>query len=316
MGLGKNKILLAIDSSDYSFNSVRYVSQMMPPDQTEVVLFNVISRIPDGYLDMEAGTAYNAEHYRLRAWETLQEKLINDFVTKARSFFLERNFPEEAVRVKIVAKKAGITRDILSESKDGYQAVVVGRRGLNPISELVLGSVSHKLIGAASHVPVWVVGGVIRPDKVIVALDSSAGAMKAVEHVAKLGRGADWRITLVHVIRDVDFAPPDLALVNLEEWRRDFEKELRQIEKDMQPFFNQALTILEQAGINRNFVDTRVLTTGSSRAGAIVDYATEEVYGTIVLGRRGLSKVQEFIMGRVSNKVVQLAKDLAIWVIN
>ena len=38
-------------------------------------------------------------------------------------------------------------------------------------------------------------------------------------------------------------------------------------------------------------------------------------YGTIVVGRRGLSTVEEFDMGRVSNKLVQAAKDRAVWVV-
>ena len=38
-------------------------------------------------------------------------------------------------------------------------------------------------------------------------------------------------------------------------------------------------------------------------------------YGTIVVGRRGLSKVYEFFMGRVSDKVLHLAKDMAVWIV-
>jgi hypothetical protein len=35
----------------------------------------------------------------------------------------------------------------------------------------------------------------------------------------------------------------------------------------------------------------------------------------IVVGRRGLSRVEEFFMGRVSDKVLQLAKEMAVWVV-
>jgi nucleotide-binding universal stress UspA family protein len=34
------------------------------------------------------------------------------------------------------------------------------------------------------------------------------------------------------------------------------------------------------------------------------------------VGRRGLSRVRDFLIGRVSNKLIQLAKNQAVWVVN
>ena len=52
----------------------------------------------------------------------------------------------------------------------------------------------------------------------------------------------------------------------------------------------------------------KIITGVYSRAKAIVEEARLGNYGTIVVGRRGLSKVQEFFIGRGSNQVIQLAK--------
>ncbi|MEZ4548914.1 MAG: universal stress protein [Desulfobacterales bacterium] len=41
-----------------------------------------------------------------------------------------------------------------------------------------------------------------------------------------------------------------------------------------------------------------------SRAGAIIREATDNGFGAIVVGRRGISKVEEFFLGRVSTKVI------------
>ncbi|MEE8620893.1 MAG: universal stress protein [Syntrophobacteria bacterium] len=43
--------------------------------------------------------------------------------------------------------------------------------------------------------------------------------------------------------------------------------------------------------------------------------AQEGEYGTIVMGRRGLSKVREFLMGRVTNKVLHRAEGFAVWIV-
>jgi nucleotide-binding universal stress UspA family protein len=78
--------------------------------------------------------------------------------------------------------------------------------------------------------------------------------------------------------------------------------------------FQQGIRNLERHGIEPDRVTTRVVTGVKSRAAAVVEEAKKGGYGTIVVGRRGLSKVEEFVMGRVSNKVLQLAKQAAIWV--
>ena len=38
-------------------------------------------------------------------------------------------------------------------------------------------------------------------------------------------------------------------------------------------------------------------------------------YGTVVIGRRGISKREEFLFGSVSNKIVHEARNCAVWVV-
>jgi nucleotide-binding universal stress UspA family protein len=38
-------------------------------------------------------------------------------------------------------------------------------------------------------------------------------------------------------------------------------------------------------------------------------------YGTIVVGRKGMSRKEEVLFGSVSSKLVKIARDCAIWVI-
>ena len=52
-----------------------------------------------------------------------------------------------------------------------------------------------------------------------------------------------------------------------------------------------------------------------SRSGDIIREAREGAYGTIVMGRRGLSKVRDFLMGRVTSKVLNQAEDFAVWIV-
>ena len=52
-----------------------------------------------------------------------------------------------------------------------------------------------------------------------------------------------------------------------------------------------------------------------SRAGAIVNAAEKGDWSTIVVGRRGLSRVSDFFMGRVSNKVVHAGRKDTVWIV-
>jgi nucleotide-binding universal stress UspA family protein len=66
---------------------------------------------------------------------------------------------------------------------------------------------------------------------------------------------------------------------------------------------------------NRNQINIRTVTGAHSRAAVIITEALKGGYGTIVVGRRGLTNVEEFIMGRVSNKVIHMAREMAVWVV-
>jgi nucleotide-binding universal stress UspA family protein len=84
----------------------------------------------------------------------------------------------------------------------------------------------------------------------------------------------------------------------------------------MDPKFEEAITILTNSGFSQDRITTKLISGVGSRAGAIVEEAKRGGYGTIVMGRRGISKVEEFFMGRVSNKVINLARNLAVWVVS
>ena len=91
---------------------------------------------------------------------------------------------------------------------------------------------------------------------------------------------------------------------------------LQDIEGPVEAFLEKAVGRLEKAGLRPDQISTKTASGVASRAKAIVEEAKNGGYGTIVVGRRGLSRVEEFFMGRVSNKVMQLAQAMAVWVVS
>ncbi|MBF0496049.1 MAG: universal stress protein [Deltaproteobacteria bacterium] len=316
MNSNPKRLLVAVDSSDYSLETVRYVANLFPPESMEVVLFSVMSKVPESYRDVEASPFFNPELLRAKVWAAQQEKAMKEFMEKARGVLSEYRIPEKAVTIKIGELKEGVARDILAESKQGYDAVVVGRRGLNPVSGLILGSVSNKLVSKMIHAPIAVVGGVSRSKKILLAIDNSEGAMRAVDYVGRVFSGADVKLTLLHVIRSFDYLDPALNQDLIPLFKAEIEVDLRRAEEAIKTTFKNATVNLENAGIDRGGITQEIVEGVGSRSEAIVNMATESGYGTIVLGRMGISKVEQFLMGRVSQKVIHLAKAAAVWVVN
>lgn len=319
MDTAQKKILVAIDGSGQSLDAVRYVSKVIAPQNMKVILFHVQRKIDEAFWEVGINPAFSKRIANIRAWELEQGNAVKEFMDYSHQILLDARFTQEAVKVNIHPAKTGVARDIIKESMNGYCAVVVGRKGLSKLKDLVLGSIAQKLVEKISHVPIWVVGGNPRAGKILLALDASEGAMKGVDHVGAILGRSDYEVALLHVIRDVnsyswlregeDFISSKLKESADAKWSED-------VRMEMGPVFDEARTRLINAGFDPNRVTTKFITGAGSRAGAIVEEAKEGDYGTIVVGRRGLSKVQEFFMGRVSDKVLHLAKDMAVWIVD
>ena len=76
-----------------------------------------------------------------------------------------------------------------------------------------------------------------------------------------------------------------------------------------------AQTKLIYMGLKTDKVSSQICEKAISRAGTIVDRAKQEDIGTIIMGRRGHSHVRDFFIGRVTNKVIHMARDRTVWVI-
>jgi nucleotide-binding universal stress UspA family protein len=153
--------------------------------------------------------------------------------------------------------------------------------------------------------------------KVLVALDDSENAARAVEYVSK-NFNPDHEVTLLCVLPDTQM----LCNINSPEltpyfWSQrnvfcsleDKKKELIQAAAD------RAKDVLLKAGFKKEKITVKVQAKKKGIARDIVAEA-ESGYDTIVMGRRGLSGIKEFMMGSVSQKVLHSVKDVNIVVVS
>ncbi len=304
-------ILIAFDGSDQAMDAVRYISRFFPADRTQVNLFHVSTEVPEAFLDLARDPAYSRTVYAVNAWTAGMKKRINDAFTAAESVLRGAGFPPNTVRSTDQVRKIGVARDILAESREGYDALVVGRSGVSRLHEVLLGSVVSKLISSAGHLPVCVVGGCPEAEKILIGFDGSAGAFKAVDCVCDLMASGEREVMLCHVVRSLN-----IFLDNPSLFETDQEKLwLTETSQAVETPLLEAERKLIEAGFHPGRTYQQILENKTSRAGGIVQAAEEGDYGTIVMGRRGLSDVQEFVMGRVSRKVLHMTGRQAVWII-
>ncbi len=315
----RRKILIAVDGSSQALLAVKYAASILDPLYFEIVLFHVLIRVPESFIDLEKMPAY---HYRLvnvDAWENQQEQTIQEFMQAAGDVLRAAGFPDECITARVAERTVGIARDVAAEARNGYTAVIVGRKGLSDFKDFMLGSIAHKILELAP-IPVWVVGGSGTPRKVLVCLDNSEGAMLAVKHVGAVLPSDGPEIVLLHVVRGaggfkkliqgVFTSEKDQAAIS------ELEKGVKAAAELLEPSFEKATAELIAAGIPAGRISRKIVQGSGNSGNVIIEEAEKLNFDTIVVGRRGISRVEEFIMGRVSTKVTQLAKDRTVWIVS
>ena len=86
-------------------------------------------------------------------------------------------------------------------------------------------------------------------------------------------------------------------------------------EDKMNKFFAEAKDLLIQAGVKSEQIKSKFAVKKLEIAEAILEEAELGKYDTLILGRRGLSRVREFFLGSTSTKVVREARGCAVCVV-
>ena len=154
----QKKILVALDDSENALRAVDFVSRTFKTDH-EITLFSVLQDMTALY-----------EHYspeltpyfltQRDAFTTIDDKkkdLIEEAAQKAKDLLLKAGFDEKNITIKIKEQKKGIARDLINEGQSGYDAIVMGRRGLSSFTGFILGSVSQKVLHSAKNISIVVV---------------------------------------------------------------------------------------------------------------------------------------------------------------
>jgi len=128
-----SKVLVPVDGSDNSFRALDHAISLAESTGARVTAMHVIERPPTVYVE--------------------SQKLLNDLLD---------NYKKESEKVldkcKQIADKSGVKIEtVMAEgdaastivgyaNKEGFDVIIIGSRGLGRFKEMVLGSVSNKVL--------------------------------------------------------------------------------------------------------------------------------------------------------------------------
>jgi len=197
----------------------------------------------------------------------------------------EELFMDEGIAVETELIKAEDPAEIILEMAEerGYDLIVIGNRAKTQHERFALGSVTEKVSMYASC-PVLITKRKTEIRKLLVAVDGSKQANKALDHAVAIAKNFGARITLLHVEEAKLFGlKPEI------------------VKKVGEEILLEAESRLEGVSFDKSLKP-------GSPVEIILKMAWLGDFDLIVMGSRGLSSVKRFLLGSVSADVSMHAR--------
>jgi nucleotide-binding universal stress UspA family protein len=307
----KKKILVAVDGSIYSRKAIEYVVKMESViKDLHYTLLNIHPKVSEFLVEdssINSKARSSLKNVTARNHEN-SIRILND----AKSIMTKLGIDEN--RIEMVSRPAvkGTAKAIIDYGRKGlYDAIVMGRRGISRLAEIFIGSVTNSVIEHTSVTPVWAVGGEVKSLKIMIAVDGSESALRAVDHVIFMfGENPDIRITLLHVMPRLR----DYCEVRFEEKEDMLEEAINHGDKQcIDDFYSHAQKKIKEAGLKKSQVDIKQVVSTINIGKSIVDEVKKGNYGTVVVGRRGAD--DSFFLGSISRFVLDSVYNRAVWLV-
>jgi len=144
---------------------------------------------------------------------------------------------------------------------------------------------------------------------ILIAVDDSQNAQRAVSYVSQLLEGVKgFKVLILHITNppEEDYFPTS---AEKEKWLSKYQLKV----DEMLENYRQ---ILINGGFDPEDISVRsTLRYCPSMSECILFEQNKAQYRTIVVGRQGLSRSEEFLFGSISSKIVSHARNCTVWVV-
>jgi len=144
---------------------------------------------------------------------------------------------------------------------------------------------------------------------ILIAVDEMESSLRAVRYVGQIARNVkSVSICLLHIYPE---PPPDFHHKGgvLEEYQAQRIARAEHI-------FSRCLEILVEADITRESVYCITnMAEGKTISDTLLEVRKKGNFGTVVTGKRGVSKAEEFLFGSISNTLARHCNDFTSWIV-
>jgi len=308
----KRKILVAVDGSVYSSNTIHYLRTLFHGQQE--VSFHLYSAIPYGSLP--TGHELLDETDLISTIGPAGQKKFSTarrYINKAKDQLVREGIEPERISSDVHLSRAGVAADIIQEARRGlYDALVIGRRGLGKLEQLFMGSISTTVLEKCHDVPIWIIDGQVDSRKFLVPVDGTPHNLRAVDHLCFMVKDVpEVDITLFHS-KAILAQRPEIDLETcFNQWGPEWCREHFNREDS---HFHGPEQLLTESGFPADRIHRLETSQGIHPSRQIVRQALLDDLGTIVMGRRP-GDANKGIIGSVSGRVVAMAVNTSIWIV-
>jgi nucleotide-binding universal stress UspA family protein len=304
------KILIATDGSSCSNQSLAYMS-MLFADRPEIV-FHLVNCVREGHgalpepIDDKNSLFPDADEDEERSVVT------NSCLNLAKERLIRTGITPERIKCSVIAA-GSISKAIQTEAEQQLvDSILIARRGIGFVGEMLLGSVSADLFRKCHQVPLWIIDGEIRKKNFLLSVDGSCHSLMAADHLAYiLSQREDVQIFLYHCRRyfqsKVEYNREQLYPRWDENWCKTY------LMGD-NPTYDGPFQLLLEAGIPKHRITVLPEATKIDSSSSIINQARRHQCGTIVMGRRRAGLVRG-IWGEVASRTIKNTQDMALWIV-
>jgi nucleotide-binding universal stress UspA family protein len=154
--------------------------------------------------------------------------------------------------------------------------------------------------------------GSVKNSDVLLAVDHSENAMRAVDHCGFMLSGTGMNVTAFNAKRDLRRFIPKEVVEEFPEFKKFWQRKAGEV---VAPYLKKSKKMLLKAGLAERQAAIKVIDGSRNTARDILDEARSHGIGTVVLGKRGHSNVKDFSMGSIARKVLDEASDMAVCIV-
>ncbi len=275
------KILVPVDGSHSCLHAKMFTSIIAKKFNSKVTVVHVASH---EFMHPELKAQYQLPHSILHKIDEAYLETGKKIIRNAKEMFREASIPVDS-RLVTYEDPAEYLLELVKTEK--YDLVVIGNRADTQSERYSLGSVTEK-IARHAECPVLIVKKKPKVENLLVAVDGSKYAEKALEFAAQLAKVYSTKLALVHVEEDklIRIGGPQVV--------------------DCLGTVGEC--ILKDAATKvQDLAFDKILEYGSP-AEIIIKIAKKVNVDIIVVGSRGLSSVRRYLLGSVSDDISMHAR--------